>query len=123
MQSLAGTRRASELIVRRKLLPSNQFQSPQILFRPTGLRFDYALHRFQRERIAGPMRRHRYAPAVRMHVPLMGSRLADKTKAVALKGGDEFSRTERANATIVDGHILDGHGNMRIFLRQLGDLD
>jgi hypothetical protein len=47
------------------------------------------------------MRRDRYAPTVDMAVTLMGSSLANETKAITFEGGDEFSCGQRPEATVI----------------------
>ena len=54
---------------------------------------------------------------------LMRTHLADKIKSVAVKRGDEFPCRKRVEATIIDGHVLDGNRNAGCLLRNLSDFN
>jgi len=58
-----------------------------------------------------PVRRDGYAPAVRMFVALMRSTLAYEIEAIAGQRGDQLTGGKRTEATIIDGHFLDGDRN------------
>lgn len=51
------------------------------------------------------MRRHGYAPSVRMAISSMGSGLADENKSIALKGADQLSGRQRPKPTVVHGKV------------------
>jgi len=65
----------------------------------------------------------RYPLPVRVAVTLMRSGLADEIKTIASEGGDEFSGSERPEATVIDGHVLDGDRDAGLLLGNLHHFD
>ena len=94
-------------------------QPPKIGLGPAGLIFDHALEGFEREGIAGVMKRHRHTPAIGVTVSLMAAHLGMEEEAVANEGADDLPSGQTAQLTIVNGHALDRDGNQRL----LRDLD
>ena len=69
------------------------------------------------------MWRDRYPSAIRVAIALMRSPLADKTEALTHAGDDDFSGSQRMEATVVDSHGLDSNRNVRPILGDLFNLD
>ena len=91
---------------RERALSFEQPDTHKIRFGPFALILDDALQRFSPKCIAHAVGSHGDAAAVLMCVPLVGTDLADEIKAVPGEGGYEFTRGDRTEAGIVDGHEI-----------------
>jgi len=104
----------------------HDFNSPrrfEVVLRPAGLSFDHRLEGLDRECVPSAVWRDRYPSAIRVAIALMRSPLADKTEALTHAGDDDFSGSQRMEATVVDSHGLDSNRNVRPILGDLFNLD
>jgi hypothetical protein len=83
---------------------SDEFQAPEILFRPAGLVLDHSFECLHFERAALAVRREGDSAAIGMLIPLVRSSLTDKIKAILGEGGDEVASGERSKSVVIDRH-------------------
>ena len=60
---------------------------------------------------------------VLMLIPLVGSALPYEIKAITNEGGDQFSSRKGTQATVIDGHVLNGDRDAGSLLGYLGYLN
>jgi hypothetical protein len=58
-----------------------------------------------------------------MLIPLVGSALPYEIKAITNEGGDQFSSRKGTQATVIDGHVLNGDRDAGSLLGYLGYLN
>ena len=104
----------------------HDFNSPrrfEVVLRPAGLSFDHRLEGLDRECVPSAVRRDRYPSAIRAgdsvdEIPFVG-----QIEALTHEGGDDFSGSQRMEATVVDSHGLDSNRNVRPILGDLFNFD
>jgi hypothetical protein len=84
----------------------------EVLFAPASLVLNHPFECFQGKGLTRTVKRNRHPAGVRVAVELVGAGLAVEDKAVTDQSGDNLTSSEAGQLRIVDGHELDGYGDV-----------